>query len=294
MTVRFALGMALFLASAFSGCAAKNGGLADAEVEDAPTVLPARELDWSLTSCYFAAAVFEVPASKVQPYLPEGFRVMPASEFALEAGTGQGVPTPPSTSNDGNIGVEAFQCDEGSGVNGTVPGMVYSSFYAGVEPPASLKRAGIPFYFVKWDTLIPDQERRELLAAYGAPVHNGTAAVSLGMAQGSLAEVSGGLSFGAFGNFSFEATALSPFPADRCGFIEFTAVPGGFIEWETRCTFLHGGVGPVTVNVPAGSWFANVLGAGSHDGLGFVGHISFGPGTIRLPETQAVPAAAPV
>ncbi|HUR61429.1 MAG TPA: hypothetical protein VM286_03580 [Candidatus Thermoplasmatota archaeon] len=257
-------------------------------------VLPARDLAWNMQGCVFVAAVLQVPAALVQPLVPPGFRVMHAAEFALEGASSQPVPTPPAPDGkDGNIGVEAFQCESGSGLNGSVPGMTYASFYTGVEPPASLKVAGTPFYFVKWDTLVPDLPRQDLLRSYGLPVHNGTATASLGVAQQSLAKVQATLDFGSRGAYSFDATALTPFPDDRCGLIEYTQVPAGLARWDMKCSFKQGGVGPLTVNVPASSWLGKITGGGAQQGLGFIGRVDFHTGMLHLPATNST-AVAPV
>lgn len=248
--------------------------------------LPARSIDWSLHDCVFTAAVLQVPAAAVQPHVPPGFRVIPASEMAAEGASGLDVPSPPAADgNDGNLGVEAFQCASGMGLNGSVDGMAYASFFAAVEPPAALKKDGTPFYFVKWDVLVPDAARHDLLASYGMPVRTGNVSASLNLEAQSLAKVDARLEFGGLGNFSFDATALAPFPNDRCAFIEFTAVPAGLATWSMKCTFVTGGVGPVTVAVPPGSWFADIVGPGAHNGLAFIGRVEFAPGSLSLPAT---------
>lgn len=285
MVVKVPFFAALLLAGVvLAGC---SGRAPPADDGPALPALPARELPWSMQGCTFVAAVLQVPVSVVAPFVPPGFRVMHAAEFALEGASGQGLPTPPTGGDDGNIGVEAFQCADGAGLDGeVVPGLTYASFYTGVEPPAELRR-DTPFHFVKWDVLIPDQARNQLLASYGVPVHNGTATASLGLiGQQSLAQVTASTDFG-FGPFTFDAKALAPFPDDRCGFVEFTPVPTGFVEWTMACHFVTGGVGPLTVDVPVGSWFADAIGAGSHDGLGFIGVVDFAQGSIKLPAVAA-------
>jgi hypothetical protein len=263
------------------GCADSNDGDGPGEgsrQDPSPMWLEATELPWSMTGCRFLAAVLEAPLGSIQPFVPEGFRVMSPGEFAGEGITGMDLPADPDV---GNFGVEAFQCDEGTGLNGSVPGMTYASYYIGVDPPAEFQR-DTGFTFVKLDVMIPDEDRRQFLAQYGVPVTNGTASVTTGLGQGPVLQVEGELGFGALGDFSFTGTALAPYPED-CAFVEFTPVPNGFVEWTMDCSFVQGGVGQISVDVPAGSWAAEILGAGTHDGSGFIGIVDFAQGSIKLP-----------
>lgn len=274
------------LAIMLAGCSGSDGASGPAADEgdsagDAALGLPAREIPWSLTQCRFAAFVLGVPASAVQPYVPAGFRVQSAGEVAIGGQTGLPVPNP---ANDGNFGIEAFQCDEGTGLNGTLPGMVYASFFIGVEPPQELRR-DVANHFVKLDTLIPDADRRELLAAYGLPVHNGTATMSATVMPGEATEFSGSFEADGMGAFSLSGRAGIPLP--NCSFTEYTPIPAGLAEWTMACTIVAGGGAAGSVTVPGDSWAAQVVGAGTHQGAGFAGIVDFHTGSLLLPATTA-------
>src|SRR5688572_25765079 len=118
---------------ALAGCSGSDDAEATAAVTSGG--LPARELPWTLTNCRFAAFVLGVPAAAVEPFVPDGFTVQSAPQVAIGGQTGLPVPNPV---DDGNLGIEAFECDEGMGLDGPVAGMTYASFFVGVEPPADL------------------------------------------------------------------------------------------------------------------------------------------------------------
>jgi hypothetical protein len=282
--MRTLLAAALVVAMVGSGCAGNESGDDAGEGATSPLWLEAQELPWTMTGCRFLAAVLEAPLDVVQPLVPEGFRVMSPQEFAGEGVTGVDVPA----TDAGNVGVEAFQCEAGQGLNGSVAGMTYASYYIGVDPPQEYDR-GNGYTFIKLDVMIPDEDRRDLLALYGVPVTNGTATVTTGPTTGlpvHVIDVEADLSFGELGQFALSGTAAAPYPID-CAFTEFTPVPAGFVEWTMACEFVQGGIGPLTVEVPAGSWLADIVGAGPVDGAGFIGIIDFAQGSIKLPEGNA-------
>lgn len=270
------LTLAGIAALSLAGCAS------DAPEPDATAeTLPALHLPWSMTGCRFAVLVLGVPASAVEPYVPQGFRVQSVAEVAIGGQTGLPVPNPAA---DGNFGIEAFQCDEGTGLNGMVPGMTYASFFAGVEPPEELRR-DVANHFVKWDVLVPDAPRRELLASYGVPARNGTAVMAADVVGGLVAELSGSFAAEGMGSFGLDARAGIPLP--ECSFAEFQPLASGALAtWTMECAVVSGGGAVGTVTVPADSWAAKVVGPGAHQGGGFAGIVDFSEGRIELPEQQ--------
>lgn len=242
----------------------------------------ASALPWTLTTCKFGVAILEVPASAVAPFVPDGFRVQSSAEVAAEGQAGQDVPNP---RGDGNIGFEVFECLEGAGLGENVTPMVYASVFTGVEPPADLRR-DVENHFVKWDVLIPDEPRRELLGARGIPVHAGTASISMEtFAAGQLTAYEGTLQIEGIGDFSFSGRTAAPLPDGA--FAEYTQTPDGLVEWSMKYRLTSGGAGPQSVTIPDGAWFNEILPAGSYDGAGFSGVIEFYEGSITFPEADA-------
>lgn len=261
----------LLLLASLAGCSSEDGTPGRGSLE-------ALELPWSLTGCRFAVVLVEVPAERVAAHVPEGFRVMSVAEaIGGEPGLGAGAPSP---NGDGNFGVEAFQCDEGQGLDGTVAGLSYGSYVTAVEPPAELRR-NVDLHFVKWDTLVPDEPRRLLLQQYGLLVRAGSAVVALGPAQGSLASYTATLDFG--GEETLELAGNSLAPREDFTFVEYTRTPRGLATWSSTLDVSQGGSGPHTVVVPEGGKATDVVGRGEHRAFGFAGVADVTGGLIEAP-----------
>jgi hypothetical protein len=223
-----------------AGCAAPQESEAGDDGGDGAAALPERELAWSLTGCRFVAGIVAAKASALAPHLPPGFRSLSMQELLH--------PSAPRGTDEANFGVEALTCQNGSGVNGTLESMQYGSYFSAVDPPGEL-RGPYDFHFVKWDVLVPDTERRELLAAYGVPARNGTAAFSMFSETGPTFRVAATLQFE--GEGVSRLTATGAVPVEEGSFAEFTAVPSGFVAWSTKYAFAAGGVGQATVQAEA-------------------------------------------
>ncbi|HEX2065406.1 MAG TPA: hypothetical protein VHI93_01200 [Candidatus Thermoplasmatota archaeon] len=237
---------------------------------DAP-VLPL-DLAWGLTGCKAAVIAFSVPASAVAPHLPPGFRPMGIPEGAF------GVSGTPS---DGSFGMEMMECQSGTGLAGEVKGISYGSYFAFVEPPAELSRSNVTYQFYKWDVLVPDAARRDLLAERGVPARNGTASFSRFDRVGQAIAFDGLLQLGN-ATHRFQGTAAAP-DAPTGSFVEFTKVPRGVAVWSANYTWSEIVVGPALVDAGGAGLAAKILGPGQHAGGGFVGVINFGPASIALP-----------
>lgn len=269
--------ISLLLLTILSGCSGQqppSGG--------EPLVgLPALSIPWGLSDCDFAVILVDVPAADVAHLVPEGFRVQSVAEVALGGQTGQPVPNP---RNDGNLGLELFRCADGTGLpNETLDGVSYASIFIGVEPPADLRR-DVDNHFVKLETLVPDDARRELLAAYGLPVVDGDASFPLSSDTAGYA-YQGDLEMNGT-RYQFQGVGLAPLSSTT--FAEFTQTPHGLAVWSMEYGLASGGGGAQSVTVPAGSRAAGILGAGTHYGGGFAGRGTFHSGMLELP---AVPAA---
>jgi hypothetical protein len=292
----------LGVAAVLSGCVGQSSDPGEGAKDETVAGLPETTVAWSMTGCKFGATFWPVPAASVTPFLPPGFRSKSIQEFVAEGFLPQAdVPNP---ANDGNVGVEVFQCTQGVGLEGPLDGMGYASFYSGVEPPAELRRPGVSFYFVKWDTLIPDAPRRDLLASYGLPVHAGNTSVTVDVPNSGIsttfpqpvalapATYDGRLEFGPHGGFTFSGRSGAPLPDGS--FVEYMQTPGGLAEWSMAYSFRAGGAAAEqSVTVPAGSWFAEAFGEGEHDAQGFLGIIDFASGSLRIPAQPPANATAP-
>lgn len=271
--------LCLFLLTVLSGCSGQPP-----PAEDEPIAgLPALTIPWGLSDCDFAVILVDVPAADVAHLVPDGFRVQSVAEVAIGGQTGQQVANP---RNDGNLGLELFRCGGGTGLpNETLDGVAYASIFIGVDPPADLRR-DVDNHFVKLETLVPDDARRELLAAYGLPVVDGEATFGLSsdvagyVYQGDL-EMNGT-------RYQFQGIGLAPLSSSS--FAEFMQTPHGLAIWSVEYGLTSGGGGGQSVTVPAGSMPAEILGAGTFYGGGFAGRGTFHSGMLELPAVPATPA----
>jgi len=252
-----------------AGCTGTDKDDDEGPTREAP--LEDLELPWTLTDCQAVVVLFDVPAEAVRPHLPPGFE--PVS--VLAGLTGNDDPA-----SDGSFGLEMFTCASGSGLNGTVEPIAYGSQFAFVDPPENVTVAA-DYQFYKWEVLVPDADRREALAARGAPAMDGSADFALFMMQEGAGTFDGTLVLGN-GTYAFEGRTLVPNP-DPITFTEYMAVPGGIATWHTSVAVDAAGIGTGTVDVPEGTLAAEVLGPGAHDGSALVGRWSFTDGRVHVP-----------
>lgn len=251
-----------------------------------PALSSPAPIAWTMANCHFGVALTAVPAAAVQPFVPEGFRIQSVAEAGAEGQVGQDVPNP---QDDGNIGFEVFRCEKGSTLDGQMDGMVYASVFTGVEPPADLRR-DVQNHFVKWDVLIPDDARREVLVAAGIAAHAGQATAATEILGASMTSYEGSATIEGLGAFAFSGRSVAPLPDGA--FTEYTETPNGLVEWTMRYHLVSGGAGPQTVTIPDGAWFNEIIPAGTHEGFGFSGIIDFEEGSIAFPTAGNASAAA--
>lgn len=269
--MRLALLLCLsFTAVAFAGCSGDDG------TPERGGPLPALSLPWSLTGCRFAVILIDVPAERVQPHVPEGFRVLSVAEVGLGGEAGPVA----DAAGGGNFGIEVFQCESGQGLDGPVDGLSYGSYFTAVEPPAGLRR-DVSYHFVKWDTLVPDAPRRALLQEYGLPVRDGSGTVETDVTQGSLTSYTGTLDFLGEETVTFEGASLAP--QEPVTFVEYMRTATGLAAWSTTMEFASGGPGPQAVVVPSAGKAADVVGSGTHRGIGYSGIAAFSGGLLEVP-----------
>ena len=272
------LWLSLLILMVMSGCSGQAP-----PADDPLAGLPALTIPWGLNDCDFGVILIDVPATNVAHLVPAGFRVQSVAEVAIGGQTGQPVPNP---RNDGNLGLEIFRCGSGTGLpNETLDGVSYASIFVGVEPLAALRR-DVSNHFVKLETLVPDDARRELLAAYGLPVVDGEASFALSsdvagyVYQGDL-DMNGT-------RYQFQGTGVATLSAGS--FAEFTQTPHGLAVWSVEYELASGGGGAQSVTIPAGSMPAEILGAGTFYGGGFAGRGTFHSGMLELPAVPAMDA----
>ncbi len=226
------------------------GCISEDEPDDAQTIgghaAPAvQELAWGLSDCQMAIAIVPVPADAVQPHLAEGFTA--AVPDAIRA------MLPPDPRMEGILGIEAFSCAAGEGLNGTIADITYGSIWTGVEAPANATGPKASLTFYKWDTLVPDDERREVLGAAGLPVHAG------GVSLDPWATTPVGLAM----DMSFRMDDVGAFRIAGAGLAP-TTFAGDFTEYQP------GDAGHAI-------WYTNTSAGAAYGGAGYV---ELAPGSV--------------
>lgn len=213
-----------------------------------PTPAPAT-YPWGISDCGFVIVSIPVDEDRLSARLPTGFELRPTALGNLPAGP------------RGTIELDAYTCRSGIGFNGSIPGVQYGSYYATVIPPGELREPDVRAYFVKWDFLVPDAERRGVFDNAGLPAHDGSGEVSIAGPGGLVAA---SLVLADAGGFRFAGTIgpLEP-QAAPLPFMEYTplASGGALAQWHARLHDARIGEGTGEVELLAGSWLVDVVGA---------------------------------
>lgn len=243
------------------------------ETEPGPTVLP-----WGFTDCTWVVAAVPTQASAFGDRFPEGFTPMTPEEMGL----------PPQPGTDAVMGLEAFDCAQGAGLNGTVDSMVYSAYWSPVHPPENLSREGAGLQFMKWDVLIPDEDRRAALVAAGIPAVDG--AVDLSGFSDTPAGYTFDISFQiGEDEHTFDGFANNPGEEALKNFTarEFTETADGIVLWDTRVVSPNLMQGAGTVTLDPDSFPATIVGRDTANAYFLSGtSASFLEGNITLPSAQ--------
>lgn len=255
----------LLLLAALPGCLGSTGGGGSGASVPSST---GDAIPWSMTDCAFVVAFVPVPAERLQPLVPEGFTV--------SAGGG-----PLATVQGGAyLGVEAFQCASGAGLDGAeVAPLEYGSFFTGIEPPADLVVADADVHFLKWDVLVPDAPRREALVAEGLPARTGSARIERTLA--AAPQLVASLTLDEVGAFRIEGAIQGAATPDAGTFVEFMPRDDGGVglwraDWDTQALEQ----GRAILTFEPGSWAAGVAGERA-TGAFITGTWSFANGSIR-------------
>lgn len=237
-----------------------------------PVSTPTNTMPWNILDCHFVYATFEVPAAKLTSRLPANWR-----PYAL---------TPTSAGLVADFALEANDCAEGSGVSGQIEGMEYVSAWSPVSTPARYDVPGLPFVVANWDVVIPDDERRAILADAGASAHDGSVTFGADLSNGMpLAPFAVDYEIEGIGAFRFDIAPLREItPAGAGEFGQYTiGEPGSLTYWRTKWAADRSYQGTGVVTLPEGSWHAEVLGATSVPARFSFGTWDYFDGKIVLP-----------
>lgn len=265
----------LIAATAFAGCLGNDDDTGATNI-DAPIGDPAgTDLAWGLENCLIAIAIVPVPADAVQDHLAEGFvATVPDGIRAM---------LPPDPRMEAILGIEAFSCDAGLGLNGSVPDLEYASIWTGVEAPENATGPEASLTFYKWDTLVPDAERREVLAAAGLPVQDGSVSLNPWITTPLALAMDISFHMDDAGEFRIVGDGLAPaeFNGD---FTEYQPGTNGHAIWYTKTSAeaAYGGGG--YVELAAGSIAEHIVGASRADAYILAARGgAFSDGFIQLP-----------
>lgn len=245
-----------------------------------------RTIDWGLSGCRGLVVLVPTSPESLEAHLPAGFTAtMPDSVAEL---------LPPDPRLEAVLGLEVLDCEEGAGLHGPVQGLDYASFWTFVEPPEGHDDRGHDLSFVKWDTLVPDEPRRDLLVDHGLAARDGEVSFDLW----SPLDPGAGVGFDAGWTFAdgetYRFIGAAAVPVDFNGsFVEYAPASVGLAEWETsyRSASAFGGQG--LAELDADGWPAEVLGDTLVDAYFLVpSDLDFYDATITLPPGSRAPAAA--
>lgn len=259
----------LFASLALAGCLGDDEPDIDTtygELTEDGLVLP-----WGLSDCQAAIAILPATTGAVSPYLPPGFRSL-SMEEVIETGT--------DLAGEANLGVELLVCDSGANLTGDEPDMAYASYFTAVEPPEDL-RENVTLHFVKWDVMIPDDERRMHLQSLGIPAVPGDGSWNLHQGQATNWVFNGQLDLDG-ASFTFTGATLQPAPSDVT-FVEFQETDRGLVRWHATVDTTRLGSGPATVTLPSSGMASDIVGLPVSPAAAFGGMVTFTESTITVP-----------
>lgn len=204
-------------------------------------------MPWGLQGCQYIVAWGYVEAGALLPYLPDGFRPRTSGGVGPQALLQEPV----------LFGADAMQCASGRALDGNVSPLDYGYIWAAADPPEAFLQDGVDpgEHYAKWDILVPDAERRAVLAGRGVPVHAGAAAVAEG-AGGIDASVS----LDGFGTITIRGIATQEIGGFDGSFVKMSASAEGVVAWRAHALSGPRMTGSSTLEFPPGSWVAQVIG----------------------------------
>lgn len=234
---------------------------------------------WYLHGCQVVIAVVPVEAERLAEHLPEVFRPQTPEAFGL----------PPDPRGDGEMGVEAFVCDEIGSTDGGIEDAPYVSYFAPVEPPDDLEDPDARYHFVKWDVLIGDDELRTMLQDEGVPAASGD--VTYDFEERSAGEFSYDL-IGTVSSETHRFTGSGQLPEgvlETFTFLEFTGTSDGLVSWDVSVEDAAVLEGTGTLELATGSLPAEVIGAEVTQAYVLAGDRSLEDVTITVPRPGGCP-----
>lgn len=263
--------------TAFTGCL--SGSEADPSTEEDTPATPDDDeqatlvIPWSLTNCTAVAAAVPVDSEVLSSHLPSGFTPWTPAEAGL----------PPHPTADAVLTLEAWRCEQGSTLDGeTMKEMSFGAIEAPVHAPEGIPVAEDAYTPYSWQMLIPDEPRRALLQDAGVPAVAGTVDLSgyTPTPAGSVFSVRWELDGEAY---TFTGTTQRPMDRGTVAEEEITIADGGYAVWSSTIVDDQVVTGTGTLEVPAGSLAAEIIGSESTQAFLLTGEPGFEDGRITLP-----------
>lgn len=235
--------------------------------EPAGTTMP-----WHLDDCFYAYTLIPFPAARVADRMPPGFRAM--------------IATQPTAGLVTHLGFEIDDCASGSGLDGDVAGMQYASTWVQAEAPVKHKVPGV-MMFVNFDVLVPDDARREVLAAHGTPARAGAIVPSRDVLADPTLPFSVDYAMEGVGAFRFDVVPqpkLTQADGPSGEFAQYTlGERGSLTYWRTKWDSSYAQTGDGVVHLPEGSWYAEAAGTTVLPAQFSFGRWDYHDGKIVLP-----------
>ncbi len=233
------------------------------------------EIPWGLESC--RASWWLAPASSeaLREYLPDGFEPAPTPQLpGIDVAAGL----------DTYLGFDAFECESGTSLNGTIGPLVFGSLFTRVTPPDEYAVPGRDSYFFRWEVLIPDQPRFNALADLGLAVRQGDAQIEAPTPTGSPGPWQNTLDLEGTGTFTLTGSTTGPeTPGDDVPWAAYTPAGGGIATWQATATDLTAALGYGVWTADPGSWVADALGADQGEAVFSVGTWSITDARLLVP-----------
>lgn len=280
-TIRWLLVLGVFAGVALAGCLGDQAPGDEPGTEDgneSDEVGPPSVLDWWVHDCRAVVAVIPTQADAVAEKLPEGFEPVSAEEA---------LGLPPDPRGEGAVMLETFHCASGSGLDDEVEDFGYGAVFTAVASPEGYDDQGAELVLYKWDTLIPDEDRRSFLVERGLPAVDGETDLSDFMTTPTGAHVFEASLTLDGATFTFSGTAPDPNEAFREGFtfIEYQQGNEGIGHWisyENEASEGNSGTG--TVELDPDHWTSDVVGETTTQAYMVASpSVTFSEGEIQLP-----------
>ena len=223
-------------------------------------------LDWWMEGCRYANIFLPARAEALRPFVDE--------RYAIRGGPGL-VSVP--TVHDAYLGYEAFVCDEGSTMNGSVTPLLHGGYFTSVQAPDDVAVEGPNGQYYRLLNLVAD-DRLGPMAAQGFPVATGTAT----FLEPALDSVRVRLDIEGDGAVEYAIVGLEDGGASRGDFFaEYMVGDDRTAVWRSDYTVHTLSSGRAVVAFPEGTLGAQILGTAPVVGTGITGTWDFHDGSIH-------------